>query len=416
MAPPMLLLLLAATSTSALSERGSIEIEVDPLRSGSLHTAVQQARALAGAAVTLRLLPGVHDLSTVGPLVLDSRDAGTTLEGTGAVITGGQQLDRSSWTAVPESDPVYKRLPADARSHVVRAQVPNLAEFFQWPGPRGRGAKGYRRPDGSIDPVPCGPITELWAASSEPMRVARYPNVDHAGDEGGPGWMLTQNGSNASGFAFPAGTPVPANATGTFAAGYWWLDWSDATIPVTSIEANFAYVPKQPLYVNESSKGAGFPAGSRFFFLNQPEYLDSPGEYFLVPTAGTAYAWPPSATWDGASISSAQELITLLPGADGVTFRGVTFEAAQWHGIRCGSASKYPLASDCGANNVTIDSCTIKGIGSAGIAVMGATGWKILNSTISHTHTHKYMYTHTHTHILTAHTRTLSVSHTTHMH
>eukprot|EP01052_Picozoa_sp_SAG31_P048470 SAG31_NODE_10156_length_1177_cov_1.185529_1_plen_133_part_01 len=133
--------------------------------------------------------------------------------------------------------------------------------------------------------------------------------------------MLTQNGSNASGFAFPSSAPVPAIVNGTFAAGYWWLDWSDATIPVTEIAANFAHVPKQPLYVNESSNGAGFPVGSRFFFLNQPEYLDSPGEYWLCPDSGAAYAWPPSATWGGASISTAQELITLAPGADGVTFR-----------------------------------------------------------------------------------------------
>lgn len=42
-----------------------------------------------------------------------------------------------------------------------------------------------------------------------------------------------------------------------------------------------------------------FPAGSRFFFLNQPEYLDEPGEYWLDQNTGMLYLLPPTEGWAG---------------------------------------------------------------------------------------------------------------------
>jgi len=61
----------------------------------------------------------------------------------------------------------------------------------------------------------------------------------------------------------------------------------------------------------------------------------------------------------------------------------VTLVASQLHAIRCGT--EYPIASNCGAKNVTIDSCVVRGIGGAGIQVFGGTGWRTINNTVTST-------------------------------
>ena len=121
-------------------------------------------------------------------------------------------------------------------------------------------------------------------------------------------------------------------------------------------------------YVNESGKGR-FPAGARFFFLNQPEYLDQPGEYWLDQATGLLYLLPPAGGFAGASLSVASgPLFEIRPGADDITFRGLTLIAGQAAAIKCGTLD-YPPTYDCGATNVRVEGCAIRGFGSSGIQV-----------------------------------------------
>jgi hypothetical protein len=57
--------------------------------------------------------------------------------------------------------------------------------------------------------------------------------------------------------------------------------------------------------VKEIGSKGGFPVGSRFFFLNQPEYLDEAGEYWLDQETGMLYLLPPTDAADAAAADTA---------------------------------------------------------------------------------------------------------------
>jgi hypothetical protein len=160
-----------------------------------------------------------------------------------------------------------------------------------------------------------------------------------------------------------------------------------------------------PLYVKEIGKG-GFPVGSRFFFLNQPEYQDEAGENWLDQETGMLYLLPPTdaadaaaadtadaaadaaadagAAWAGVTLSAASGLFEFAPGATDITFRGLTLIAAQSVAIKCGSLD-YPPTYDCGATEIRIHRCTIRGFGSGGIQIDGGRNFTVDGSTIAST-------------------------------
>eukprot|EP00040_Diaphanoeca_grandis_P029580 m.173519 g.173519 ORF g.173519 m.173519 type:complete len:709 (+) comp31726_c4_seq1:17-2143(+) len=348
----------ACWSTNAIT----IDVEPGtPLRDAQ---AKAQAVAKTGVRVTLRLHAGTHDLHD-GPLFLTAKDAGITWEGVpGAVISGGVSLKRNAFTPVSASDPIWSRLSSSAKQQVIATNVSAFRGCFT--RPRSRGNIGG-----------CSPIMELFEEDGTPLRVARWPNDD---------WVLTQSGSNATGFQTPTDVPhiaLPTPGTPTnntlLAAGYWWYDWSDATIVVSALQSTgFATVrtQDQPHYV--SAKG-NFPIGSRFFLLNQPELLDVAGEYWLDQDHGMLYVYPSSPTWPGGVLSTATTLFEFQSGGtpwSGLTFQGLELIAAQDTAFHCAT---------CIASDIVIQSCNLTGFGVGAISIDGGTNWTINKVAVTNT-------------------------------
>ena len=379
----------AATAAAA----ATVVISVDPAKI-SLRAAQAQARAAVkqGKRAVLQLASGRHDLSACGSLTLTAADTHTSWVGppqgaAAAVVSGGARLPPSSFSLVSIEDPVRERLPPAVADAVLRVDVSAHRAAFTYPGPRGRNAAGFRRADGSIDPVACAPMMDLLGPAGESLfTTARWPNPDdELGDDVVHGWALTGRGSNETGFRYPSSAPPLAlPATHLFAAGYWMYDWADATILISDLDsrASFARVAQLPLYVNESQTRS-FVAGSRFFFLNQPEYLDQIGEWWLDHATGLLYVLPP-AGWNGAVLSIADSLFKLEAGAHAITFKDLTLIAARDTAVKCGTLT-HPPKYDCSADEITFSGCTLRGFGSSAIAVHGGASWTLTNTTVSGT-------------------------------
>ena len=70
--------------------------------------------------------------------------------------------------------------------------------------------------------------------------------------------------------------------------GYWAYDWANSYEHVASIDT------EQRLLKTEPPHGLyGFQKNQRFYFLNVPEELDQPGEWYLDRATATVYFWPP---------------------------------------------------------------------------------------------------------------------------
>ena len=334
-----------------------------------LKLAQSQARAAAGGGrrVTLQLQPGIHAL-TDGPLVLGPEDSGIAWTGaSGAVISGGVLLPLTMFEPVPASDPIAARLPATAGRVVVRADVSAYRHSFTAPD----STAGIGLADGN----------------GVPLTAARWPNRDAADSTGvTDGWATTGVGSNASGFRFPDSAPLPANVSGTVAHGFWWLDWSSATLPVTALQDGFAFVPasKVPPYVKEMGKGK-FPSQSRFFFLNQPEFLDQAGEWWIDRVGGHLYLLPPAKPTASFYLSMGATLFEFKGASSAIVFRGLTMVSTQRSGITCGTDDGPGHIVPCGAQSVEIDNCSLLGMGNTAIVVIGGANWSLTNSIVRYT-------------------------------
>ena len=359
----------ARTAASAAAEVIGDAITIRVNASTSLRQAQRQARTQAGEGreVTLELLPGVHSV-TDGPLVLGPEDAGISWTGqAGAVISGGASLPLAGFEPVPASDPVRARLPTHVAHSVIRTDVSAHRESFTSPASSG----GMGLADGSGAPLP----------------AARWPNPA-APDSVGvrDGWATTGVGSNGSGFRFPSSAPLPSNTSGTVAHGFWWLDWSSAKLPVTRLADGFAFVAAgaAPPYVKEMGKGR-FPSGSRFFFLNQPEYLDAAGEWWIDQGSGYLYLLPPAHFTPHVFLSLSPHLFELQGASSAVEFTGLTMVSAQRAGITCGANNGPGHVTPCAAQSVVIDNCSLLGLGGTAIEVTDGANWSITHSTVRYT-------------------------------
>jgi hypothetical protein len=338
----------------------------------SLKIVQTQARAAVvaggGRRVTLLLDAGIHTL-TDGPLVLGSRDSGIAWTGVdGAVISGGTTLPLATFEPVPTTDPILRRLPTHIAHLVVRTDISAYRSSFTAPD----------------DTAGMG----LAASNGAPLQNARWPNRDAADSTGvTDGWASTGVGSNASGFRFPTSAPLPANVSGTVAHGFWWCDWSSATLPVTALHDGFAVVPasKVPPYVKSSGKGK-FPSQSRFFFLDQPEYLDEAGEWWIDRAGGHLYLLPPVQTSSSSFfLSMSASLFDLNGASSGIEFRGLTMLSTQRGGIKCGADDGPGHMKRCSATSVVIDNCSLIGLGNTAIEVIDGTKWSLTHSNVQYT-------------------------------
>ena len=241
-----------------------------------LRQAQAQARAAAvtaaqmggGREVIIQLAGGTHTL-TDGPIVLTNEDSGIEWRGAqDAVISGGINLPLASFESVPATDPVLARLPAGHKT--LRADISAYRSAFGLPGCR----------------MSSGGPMELHTLDGTALTAARWPNLqDNTVIDG---WATATAAPSATSFRFNASTTYrqPQNSTGTTAHGYWSIDYLDSSVEIESLSESGVAT----LYTNKTV----VKPPARFFLLNQPEFVDSPGEWWIDQEMAMLYLLPPT--------------------------------------------------------------------------------------------------------------------------
>lgn len=262
------------------------------------------------------------------------RDHGPiTFVGNGkAQVIGGRSV--KGWKPVTASA-ILNRLSPEARKSV---QVVSLATAGLTPGTlRSRGFH-----DGKAISA-----LELFA-DGEPMTLSRWPNRG----------SYTETVESLGPKSFRYDGDRPKRWTGPndpWVFGYLRFDWCDTYERVSDLdkEKRTVTLAREPDY--------GIDAKRRFYFFNILEELDSPGEYFVDRRAGKLYFWPPKGTRDTVA-SEVEGPLFHISNAEDVTLSGLTLE-----GGRDGA-----VLVD-GGKNVRVESCTIRNMGTYGVAIHGAT-------------------------------------------
>ncbi len=248
-------------------------------------------------------------------------------------ILGGTVLNR--WRAA--SPAFLQRLPPEARTHVLECDLraAGIAEAASM-SRRGFGANK-------------SPMASELSFRGKPLTLAQYPN---------PGSWLRMKEVSADGFTFAE--PRTANWAPNpdlWVHGYWNYDWADTYEQVAEMGPDrLKTVAPHGQY--------GYQPGRRFRFLNVPEELDQPGEYYLDRAAGKAYLWPPSAPKPGdLAISQLGEPLFRIKDAQKVVLSNLVLETG-----------RDAAALIEGGEGVRMESCLIRGFGSDGVRIEGGKG------------------------------------------
>lgn len=149
--------------------------------------------------------------------------------------------------------------------------------------------------------------------------------------------------------------------------GYWVVDHRDEYLPVERIDtAAHTIYPKR-------HHAWGYRKGQRFYFLNIPEELDTPGEWYLDAESGILYFLPPvTPIQDGdVTVSLLEEPLLTLNGTKYVTIENITFECSRGSAITLTNSSHTVIAGcvfrNLGQMAVIIDGGTKNGVRSCDI-------------------------------------------------
>jgi len=260
-------------------------------------------------------------------IYIDETLPNLTIEGeTGARVLGATIL--KSWSPLG-SDSYATTFPASARPSIL---VANL---------NGQVSSSALSTLESASSVPAMDVLE----DGQPLTVAQYPASGS--------WLTTS--SKTSGTTLGWTSTVPSSwpqVSQIWMCGYPLFDYSYACAPLSSF--------------NASSMTASLPSsvtanpGSRFRFVNVPEELNGPGQYFLNRSTGKLYFWPSSTTFKELAISTCSEPLFNIAGGSNVRITGLTMQ---------GSLSNAVYAHQ--SNLVTLQNCTVNGITGNASAALG---------------------------------------------
>ena len=205
--------------------------------------------------------------------------------------------------------------------------------------------------------------------NGEPMTVARWPNAsapdpfgriadfpEGAGRDDGHG---TQLGQLEAGFHYEGDRPQGwAASDDIWVHGYWAYDWANSYERIASIDKDQRHVT-----THEPHGLYGIRPGNRIYFLNVPEELDEPGEFYVDRRGGMLYFWPPGPLTNAeVTLSLHEKPLISLRSARHVVIRDLALTATRGHGITITGGS------DC-----LVAGCTISNTGNYGVWVKGGT-------------------------------------------
>jgi hypothetical protein len=267
------------------------------------------------------------------------------------------------------------RFAEEARPHIVQLDLRKLgiAEFGELK------SRGFSRP---TIPSHC----ELFFGG-RPMTLARWPNEgDWERIAGYPTNSATRDSGDQAigrleeGFFYQGDRPLRwSGQDDIWVHGYWAYDWANSFERVASIDTGKRWLKTAPPH-----GFYGFQKNQRFYFLNVPEELDQPGEWYLDRATGTVYFWPPGPLGSNEVLFSLlDQPLVRMTNATGVTVRGIQLEAARGNAIEIvGGASNRVSGSRIrnlgnwavrvtGGTNHAVVSCDILDTGDGGVSLSG---------------------------------------------
>ena len=251
---------------------------------------------------------------------------------------------------------------------------------------------------GSIKPTGFGHDCQAAALelffNGEPMTVARYPNagewmkivsVPQSGELVNPGEERVSRFGISSGkhygrFEYSGDRPSSwLKENDVWLHGYWTWDWADSYVKVDKID-----IQKKEFIIAEPHHVYGYVREQRYYALNIPEELDSPGEWYLDRKTGMLYFWPPTeGEQDLAMVSVLENLMVKMDNSEYVNLEGIIFECSRGEAIKISGGSHNQVRGcvirNIGSNAITIENgtfngvqdCDIYNIGDGGIIIHG---------------------------------------------
>ena len=280
---------------------------------------------------------GVYRLSQ--SLELNNNDKGLTIRSYGdgeVLLRGSVALKRSSFENISNQEIINKI----GENMAARVYQCNLDEFIEddmtaYPEYMAlHGGTGYY---------------ELFSGGI-PQNIARWPNF---------GYAYTGNVS-MDGKTFEVISDRIANWKDTkngMLCGYFAHNWSFENIYIDDVDTDNMTVT----LARNLQQGTGVLKGKRFFAMNMPEEIDVSGEYYIDYEDKMLYYYPDKFFYEeDPELSVLTESLITLKNTSDITLHGINFEYTRGMGI-----------SSVNSNNITIDSCKFRNIGSDAVNLYG---------------------------------------------
>ena len=296
---------------------------------------------------TVIFLKGKYFINT--SLCLNRQDSGNKNypivykgeKGQQVVLTGGKSINPKYVKSASAGMPGWGKLNVKARNKIRMINlkalgITNYGYFHR---------RGFALP---LKPVPL----ELFINDTA-MCIARWPNEK---------FVSTGEVKDSVMFKFLNNHIKRwVNEPDAWAHGFWRWGWADCSLPIKSIDTvNYTITLGMNLPNYEMKKG------KQWFAFNLLSELDTAGEYYMERQTGWLYFIPPSNSGtkkNNISVSifgGENKPILEMDSARYITFKNIKFEDTRSAGIKIKNG-----------NNIKIQNCTIKNIGTYGINLGG---------------------------------------------
>ncbi len=312
------------------------------------------------SSITITVLAGDYELD--GPVVFDSRLSGTAdcpitirSESIGAArLIGGRILNESS----SDDSSVPERIPAASRQHIRSYDLSAIQ-------PGSLSARGFGREQENAH-------SEIFNAHRR-LELARYPDTGYARIGGIPNAGDDEHGGKLGkleeGFSIDDDRPSNwASVEDIWVHGYWGWDWADSYERVAGFDTDTNHI------TTHSPHGVyGFRVGQPFYYLNVPEELTRPGDYYIDHGNRVAHIWP-SHPDEEIAISASVGPMLLFDDASHIHIDGFVLEYSRGGGVAV-----------TGGTNICLRGLTVRNTGNSGIVIEGGRAHSVLSCDIYQT-------------------------------